>query len=63
VVTNTWTDETFRQVERRLKRHPCRRQDRECRSGRLSNRFLGSQEEFLLRLLENPALLEHESVH
>jgi len=60
VVTNTWTDETFRQVERRLKRHPCR--------VRIENvdleaikRFLGSQEEFLLRLLENPALLEHEA--
>ena len=60
VVTETWTDETFLEVERRLKRHPCR--------VRIENvdleavkRFLGSREEFLLRLLENPVLFEHET--
>lgn len=60
VITDTWTDETFLEVEKRLKRHPCR--------VRIENvdleavkRFLGSREEFLLRLLENPVLFEHET--
>ncbi len=60
IVTDTWTDETFLEVAKRLKRHPCR--------VRIENvdldavkRFLGSREDFLLRLLENPVLLEHET--
>lgn len=60
IVTDAWTDETFREVEMRLKQHPCRirieRVDLEA-----VKRFLGSREEFLLRLLENPVLLEHEA--
>ena len=60
LVADTWTDETFREVAKRLKRHPCRVviEDVDLEAVK---RFLGSREEFLLRLLENPALLEHET--
>jgi len=59
VVTDAWTDETFREVEERLKRHPCRIRIEEVDLEAVK-RFLGPREEFLLRLMENQALLEHE---
>ena len=60
MVTDTWTDETFQRVEERLKRHPCRIVIEKIDLAGL-NDLLGSREEFLLRLLENPVLLEHET--
>lgn len=60
IVDDTWTDETFREVERRLKRHPCRVGMEKIDLAAIE-RFLGSREDFLLRLLENPVLLEHET--
>jgi hypothetical protein len=60
MVTDTWTDETFRRVEEQLKRHPCRIGIEGIDLAGL-NDLLGSREEFLLRLLENPVLLEHET--
>ena len=60
VVTDTWTDETFGRVEARLKRHPCRIRIEDVDLEAIK-RFLAAREEFLLRLLENPALLEHET--
>ncbi|KLK88428.1 hypothetical protein SZ63_05250 [Methanoculleus sediminis] len=60
LVDDTWTDETFREVESRLKQHPCR-VGMEKIDLPAVKRFLGSREDFLLRLLENPVLLEHEA--
>ncbi|CVK32998.1 MAG: hypothetical protein HQQ74_05500 [Methanoculleus bourgensis] len=60
LVNDTWTDETFQRVEGRLKRHPCRIRIEDVDLEAVK-RFLGSREEFLLRLLENPVLLEHEA--
>ncbi|WP_292527396.1 hypothetical protein [Methanoculleus sp.] len=60
MVADTWTAKTFREVAARLKRHPSHvRID----SVDLTavKRFLGSREDLLLRLLENPMLLEHET--
>ncbi len=59
MVTDTWTNETFREVAKRLKRHPCRVRIEDVDLDAIK-RFLGSHEDFLLRLLENPLLLEHE---
>ncbi|WP_281768690.1 hypothetical protein [Methanoculleus bourgensis] len=60
LVSDTWTDETFQRVAGRLKRHPCRIRIEDVDLEAVK-RFLGSREEFLLRLLENPVLLEHEA--
>ncbi len=60
IVDDTWTDGMFREVEKRLKRHPCR-VGMENVDLAAVKRFLGSREDFLLRLLENPVLLEHET--
>ncbi|WP_292367070.1 MULTISPECIES: hypothetical protein [unclassified Methanoculleus] len=60
LVDDTWTDETFREVAKQLRRHPCRVGMENIDLAALK-RFLGSREDFLLRLLENPALLEHET--
>ena len=60
LVDETWTDETFREVESRLKRHPCR-VGMERIDLAAVKRFLGSREDLLLRMLENPVLLEHEA--
>ncbi|MCM2464804.1 hypothetical protein [Methanoculleus oceani] len=60
IVDDTWTDETFREVEKRLKRHPCRVGVENVDLAGVK-RFIGSREDFLLRLLENPVLLEHET--
>ncbi|MDV2480753.1 hypothetical protein F8E02_01775 [Methanoculleus sp. Wushi-C6] len=59
MVAETWTEETFSRVEERLKRHPCRIGAEGIDFSALKD-LLGSREEFLLRLLENPVLIEHE---
>ena len=59
LVDDTWTDETFLEVVKRLRRHPCRVGVENVDLAAVK-RFLGSREDFLLRLLENPVLLEHE---
>jgi hypothetical protein len=47
------------EVVKRLRRHPCRVGVENVDLAAVK-RFLGSREDFLLRLLENPVLLEHE---
>lgn len=60
VVTNDWSQEEFLGVSKRLKKYDygidIQRVDLEG-----LRRFLGSKLDFLVRLLENPTLLEHES--
>jgi len=60
VVTNDWSQEEFLGVSKRLRKYDygidIQRVDLEG-----LRRFLGSKLDFLLRLLENPTLLEHES--
>ena len=60
IVTNNWSDEEFVTVSKRLRNYDykveIRRIDMEG-----WKRFLVSKRDFLLRLLENPALLEHET--
>jgi hypothetical protein len=60
IVTNNWSDEEFVAVSKRLRNYDykvdIRRIDMEGLKG-----FLVSKRDFLLRLLENPALLEHET--
>jgi len=60
IVADTWTEETFSRVEEQLKRHPCRVAIEGIDLEALKQ-FIGSREEFLLRLLENPVLIEHET--
>ncbi|MCK9307832.1 MAG: hypothetical protein M0P17_09930 [Methanoculleus sp.] len=60
MVTDTWTDETFQEVAARLKRHSCRVRIEHVDLDAVKQ-FLNSREDFLLRLLENPVLLEHEA--
>jgi hypothetical protein len=59
VFSDRWTDEDFRNVEKQLQRHPCDI-DPSTLDLDLLKRNLGSRQDFLLRLLENPTLLEHE---
>ncbi|WP_301664112.1 hypothetical protein [Methanoculleus frigidifontis] len=60
IVASDWTDETFRKVGRELRDHAYAVAiDRVDLSG--LKEFLDSREEVLLRMLENPTLLEHES--
>jgi hypothetical protein len=60
VVTNDWSQEEFLGVSKRLRKYDygidIQRVDLEG-----LRKFLGSKLDFLLRLLENPTLLEHES--
>lgn len=60
VVTETWEPETFGAVRDRLNDHSCRVA---VDPGDLQVlcRYLKKRRDFLLRLLENPVLLEHES--
>ncbi len=66
VVTDQWTDSTFAKVSARLKKNEYsivyRRDDpRALTFLEDLRRFLVSKRAFLLRMLENPNLLEHES--
>jgi hypothetical protein len=60
IITGEWTDSDFEEVEKRLKNYPY-----EIEEGRIDcdhiREFLYGKRNFLLRLLENPNLLEHES--
>ena len=59
IVTDQWTTEEFQRVRKILQRYPAR-----INIGRIDlgvlKQFLHANEDFLVRMLENPALLEHE---
>jgi hypothetical protein len=60
VVRDDWTEETFRKVGRELRTYSYDVAiDRIDLAG--LKEFLGSREDLMLRMLENPTLLEHES--
>jgi len=60
IITGDWADSDFMNIERRLKNYTY-----EIEEGRIDcdymRGFLSDKRNFLLRLLENPNLLEHES--
>jgi hypothetical protein len=60
VVTNVWSDQKFTEVSKRLKGYDYAVEINKIRLEDLRSFLLGNKE-FLLRLLENPTLLEHES--
>ena len=60
VVTNVWSDQKFIEVSKRLKGYDYGVEINKLRLEDLRSFLLGNKE-FLLRLLENPTLLEHES--
>ncbi|MCK9297974.1 MAG: hypothetical protein M0P21_03290 [Methanoculleus sp.] len=60
VVTNAWTPERFSAVRDRLRHHTCRVTVGAADLQELC-RYLTERRGFLLRLLENPVLMEHES--
>ena len=59
IVTNNWSDEEFVTVSKRLRNYDYKVEIRKIDMEGLKS-FLASKSDFLLRLLENPALLEHE---
>jgi len=60
IVTGDWTDRDFRNVRESIKSHEYHVDSRKGDLGLLMD-FLKSRRGFLLNLLENPNLLEHES--
>ncbi len=60
VVNDTWSKQTFLSVGKRLKHYDCKIESQKGDLVDLRN-FLIEHRNFLLRLLENPNLLEHES--
>ncbi len=60
VVTGHWSDEEFARVEERLRELDYEIELRRPEPAHLAD-FVASKKDFLLRLLENPTLLEHES--
>ena len=60
IVTNNWSDEEFVAVSKRLRNYDYKVEIRKIDLEGLKSFLLGKRD-FLLRLLENPALLEHES--
>jgi hypothetical protein len=60
IVTADWSEDDFSRVSRRLRTHPCSIDVTHVDLDALK-RFLAAKRTFLLRLLENPVLLEHES--
>jgi hypothetical protein len=60
VVTNDWSEQEFSSVSKRLKNYDYGVEIQKVELEDLAN-FLMGKRDFLLRLLENPALLEHES--
>ena len=60
IVTNNWSDEEFVTVSKRLRNYDYKVEIRKIDMEGLKG-FLVSKRDFLLRLLENPALLEHET--
>lgn len=59
VMTTDWTDKEFNKVNKRLKQYDYDITHREINLEDLRT-FLNNKRDFLLRLLENPNLLEHE---
>jgi len=59
IVTNNWSDQEFVTVSKRLRNYDYKVEIRKIDMEGLKG-FLVSKRDFLLRLLENPALLEHE---
>ena len=60
VVTNDWSEQEFSSVSKRLKNYDYAVEVQKVELEDLAN-FLMGKRDFLLRLLENPTLLEHES--
>jgi len=60
IVTNNWSEEEFVTVSKRLRNYDYKVEIRKIDMEGLKS-FLVSKRDFLLRLLENPALLEHET--
>ncbi len=60
VVTNDWSEQEFSSVSKRLKNYDYAVEVQKVELEDLANFFMGKRD-FLLRLLENPTLLEHES--
>ena len=60
IVTSNWSREEFMRVKARLKHYDYRVEIQKVNLAHLRSLFL-EKREFLLRLLENPNLLEHES--
>ena len=60
VVTNDWSEQEFSSVSKRLKNYDYAVEVQKIELEDLAN-FLMGKRDFLLRLLENPTLLEHES--
>lgn len=60
VVTNDWSEQEFSSVSKRLKNYDYGVEIQKVELEDLAN-FLMAKRDFLLRLLENPTLLEHES--
>lgn len=60
IVTNEWNDEEFRAVERRLRRYDYSVEIKKVDLEHL-RKFLAGKKEFLMHMLENPNLLEHEA--
>jgi hypothetical protein len=60
IVTKEWSDEAFYSIRKRLKLHEYGVEIQKFHLEDLRS-FLGGKRDFLLRLLENPNLLEHES--
>jgi len=60
IVTNDWSEQEFSSMSGRLRSHNYDIDVQKVDLGHLRS-FLVEKKDFLLRLLENPALLEHES--
>lgn len=60
VVTNEWSESEFKNVKRRLKKFNYSVEIKQINLGNLRS-YLIEKRDFLLRMLENPILLEHES--
>jgi len=60
IVRDDWSDQQFADVSRRLHKHEYQVEIQKVRLEDLRT-FLKAKRDFLVRLLENPSLLEHES--
>ena len=60
MISTDWTDETFEAVEKELRRYEYRINIGELDLGYLK-KYLSGGRDFLVRFMENPTLLEHES--
>ncbi len=60
VVNDNWSKREFLALRKRLKKYDCEMDPKKADLEKLKN-FLVEKREFLLRLLENPNLLEHEN--